>query len=331
MFKMTVISRSLALAFGLAASTFIMVPAVFAQSNTTGTIYGTVDSAAGADVLVESKDTGFKRSITPDANGRFNLTSIPTGTYSVSLLRGGKLVTKQDGIVVLLSQGSEVTLGATQTVQISGSRAARIDTSSATSAAVFTAKDLDRLPVAGNVGAIIQLAPNTTKGDSRYGGNNAPSFGGASASENAYYINGFPVTTLLTQVGFSQLPFNSIAQAQVLTGGYGAEFGRSTGGVVNMITKRGSNNWEVGGAISWEPKDLRGKERNVHYEPTGALSGGVAFDGTLRLYNGLNRDERTTVSAYGGGPLIKDKLFFFGAFEQLDRQRESVRDRKSVV
>lgn len=327
MFKKTIISRSLALAFGLAATGIVIVPAVHAQSNTTGTIYGTVDAAAGAEVLVESKDTGFKRSITPDANGRFNLTSIPTGTYSVSLLRGGKLVNKQDGIVVLLSQGSEVTLGATQTVQISSSRAARIDTSSATSAAVFTAKDLDRLPVAGNVGAIIQLAPNTTKGDSRYGGNNAPSFGGASASENAYYINGFPVTTLLTQVGFSQLPFNSIAQAQVLTGGYGAEFGRSTGGVVNMITKRGSNNWEAGGAISWEPGSLRSKESDILYGPTGVTAGTppVAFDGKYRFYNGLNKDERTSVSAYAGGALIQDKLFFFGAVEQTDRRRESVR------
>ena len=316
-------------AIAVAASTLALMVGglntAHAQSNTTGTIYGSVDASGGAEVLVESKETGFKRSIKPDASGRFNLASVPTGTYSVSLVRGGRVVNKQDGIEVRLSQGSEVILGVAQTVQIVASRAARIDTTSATSAAVFTAKDLERLPVAGNVGAIIQLAPNTTKGDSRYGGTNAPSFGGASASENAYYINGFPVTTLLTQVGFSQLPFNSIAQAQVLTGGYGAEFGRSTGGVVNMITKRGSNNWEAGGAISWEPKDLRSKERNVYYEPTGVLSGGVAFDGKLRLYNELNRDERTTVSAYGGGPLIKDKLFFFGAFEQLDRQRESVR------
>jgi outer membrane receptor protein involved in Fe transport len=325
MIRKTAIARSVALAFGMAAVGVWVAPAAYAQSNTTGSIYGTVDSAAGAEILVESKDTGFKRTIKPDANGRFNLPSVPAGTYTVSLVRNGQVVSKQEGIEVRITQGSEVTLTATQTVQIRASRVAKIDTSSATSAAVFTSKDLERLPVAGNVGAIIQLAPNTTKGDSRYGGTNAPSFGGSSASENAYYINGFPVTNMLTQVGFSQLPFNAIGQAQVLTGGYGAEFGRSTGGVVNIITKRGGNDWEVGGSVSYEPRSLRARERDMLYEPTGAGTPPGAFNGKYRLYNGLNTDERTVASAYAGGPIIKDKLFFFGSLEETRRTRDSVR------
>lgn len=320
MIRKTAIARSVALAFGMAAVGVWVAPAAYAQSNTTGTIFGTVDSAAGSEVLVESKETGFKRTIKPDANGRFNLTAVPTGTYSVSLVRNGQVVSKQDGIEVRISQGSEVTLTATQTVQIRASRIARIDTSSATGGAVFTSKDLERLPVAGNVGAIIQLAPNTTKGDSRYGGVNAPSFGGAGASENAYYINGFPVTTLLTQVGFSQLPFNSIGQAQVFTGGYGAEFGRSTGGVVNIITKRGTNEWEVGGAYDWDPSFFRATERNMYYE-----SNNVGYNGILRLYNGLNTQSQTIASAYVGGPLIKDKLFIFASVEQTSRHRDTIR------
>ena len=325
MIRKTAIARSVALAFGMAAVGVWVAPAAYAQSNTTGSIYGTVDSAAGSEVLIENKETGFKRTIRPDANGRFNIPSVPTGTYTVSLVRNGQVVTKQEGIEVRISQGSEVALvaGSTQTVQIRASRIAKIDTTSATSAAVFTSKDLERLPVAGNVGAIIQLAPNTTKGDSRYGGVGAPSFGGASASENSYYINGFPVTTLLTQVGFSQLPFNSIGQAQVLTGGYGAEFGRSTGGVVNIITKRGGNDWEVGGAVTFEPRSMRARERDMLFEPT--LASGGAFNGKYRFYNGLNTDERTVVSAYAGGPIMKDKLFFYGAVEQTKRTRDSVR------
>lgn len=329
MIRKTAIARSIALAFGLATAGLTLAPTAFAQSNTTGTIYGTVPAAAGAEVVVESKETGFKRTIKPDASGRFNLTSIPAGTYSVSLVRNGQVVSKQEGIEVRISQGSEVTLSGTQTVQIRASRIAKIDTSSATSAAVFTAKDLERLPVAGNVGAIIQLAPNTTRGDARYGGAGAPAFGGSSASENAFYINGFPVTTLLTQVGFSQLPFNSIGQAQVLTGGYGAEFGRSTGGVVNIITKRGSNEWEVGGQISFEPRRTRAKEKNMYYEPNGTLNGnnvaGSTWNGVLRVYNADNEQDRTIIGAYAGGPLIKDKLFFFGSFEQTRTNRDSVR------
>jgi hypothetical protein len=310
-----------------------VAPAAYAQSNTTGSIYGTATAAAGTEVVIENKETGFKRTIKPDANGRFSFNSIPVGIYSVTLTRSGSVVAKQDNVEVLISQGSEVNLGAaTQTVQIVGSRTARIDTSTATSASVFTARDLERIPVAANVGAIIQLAPNTTKGDSRYGGTGAPSFGGSSASENAYYINGFPVTNMLTQVGFSQLPFSAISQARVITGGYGAEFGRSTGGVVDIITKRGSNDFEIGGSIAFEPRKLRAKERNMLFESVGApndqptvVTNNTPWGGKYRLYNQDNTDQRTVVNVYGGGPIIKDKLFIYGNFEQTKRDRDAIR------
>jgi hypothetical protein len=320
--------RAVAVILAAAAPAF-MVPTALAQSNTVGSIYGTTQATAGDEVLVESAGTGFKRTIKPDAGGRFNLNSVPTGTYTVSLIRKGNVVAKQDGVEVRLSEGVEVDLTGLQTVVVVGNRAARINIKSATAAAVFTSNDLQRLPVANNLGAVIQLAPNTTKGDSRYGGGNAPSFGGASASENAYYINGFPVTTLLTQVGFSQLPFNAIGQAQVLTGGYGAEFGRSTGGVVNLITKRGTNEWEAGVSAEFELKDLRSKERNIYYGNTGVTSGGVAFDGKLQYYAAGNTQERHTLRAYAGGPIIKDNLFFFAAFEQTKTSRDAVRNTNS--
>lgn len=320
MFRHTLVVRALAIAFGTAALAIGVGPAAYAQSNATGNIFGQVDSAPGTTISIENRDTGAKRSLTPDEAGRFQATSLATGQYRVQLIRGGQPVGTRD-IEVVVGQGAEVNFTATalQSVQVVGQRQV-IDISSVGSTTTFTASDLARIPIANNVGAVIQLAPNTTRGDSRYGGGNAPSFGGSSASENAYYINGFPVTTLLTQVGFAQLPFNSIAQAQILTGGYGAEFGRSTGGVVNIITKSGSNSWVLGGAVSVEPKSLRSKEKNQLYE-----NNGTTLDGTFRFYNGLNTDERTIGSFYAGGPLIKDKLFIFVAAEHSRRERESIR------
>ncbi len=331
MSRKTAIARAVALAFGLAAAGAWVAPAAYAQSNTTGSIYGT--AGAGAEVVIENKETGFKRTVKADANGRYTFNSIPTGLYTVSLVRNGSVVSKQDNIEVLISQGSEVNLGGSaQTIQIVGSRIARIDTSTATSASVFTARDLERIPVAANVGAIIQLAPNTTKGDSRYGGTGAPSFGGSSASENSFYINGFPVTNMLTQVGFSQLPFSAISQARVITGGYGAEFGRSTGGVVDIITKRGSNDFEIGGSVQFEPKSLRSKERNMLFEAVGAPNdqptnpaNNQPWGGKYRFYNADNTDQRSVVNIYGGGPIIKDKLFIYGNFERTKRDRDGIR------
>lgn len=328
MIRKTAIARSVALAFGMAAVGGWVAPAAYAQSNTTGTIYGSVSSPAGIEVVAENTATGVKRSVKPDASGRYSFASLPVGTYTVTMLRNGSTVEKRENVDVLISQGTEISFSSTAVVQIVGSRIRRLDLSSAGSTTTFTSKDLERVPVASNVGAIIQLAPNTTRGDSRYGGSNAPSFGGSSASENAYYINGFPVTTLLTQVGFSQLPFNAIGQAQVLTGGYGAEFGRSTGGVVNMITKRGGNEFEVGGAISLEPRALRAKEKDQFYAANGqpvSPATGQSIDGKYFFYNGLNDQDRTVLSAYASGPIIKDKLFFFAAVEDTRTNRDTIR------
>ena len=326
--RKTLVARALYVAFGTVALTAGMNPAALAQSNVTGTIFGKVDAAPGTSIVITSKETGARRTITPDSTGSFNAQSVNTGTYKVDLVVNGRVTKSQDNIEVRLSQGSEVSFAtALQTVQILGLRQ-KIDVSSMGSTTIFTASDLAKVPVASNVGAVIQLAPNTTRGDTRYGGANAPSFGGSSASENAYYINGFPVTTLLTQVGFSQLPFNSISQAQVLTGGYGPEFGRSTGGVVNIVTKSGGNEWVAGGALSWEPNNLRATQRNRYYEKVGYPTtgvGGASLDGKIMVYHEKDRRRQASASAYIGGPIIKDKLFMFLSAEQTELYTSGIR------
>ena len=300
-FKRTVFAHAVLLAIAATVSTGAM-----AQSNATGSLSGTVDMTPGVTVVLTNKDTGARRVLTPDANGRFSAPSMATGNYKAEALVNGKVVNSNDNIEVRVGLGTDVSLGTSlKTVTVVGS-AKKIEMASMGSTTVFTANDLAKVPVAANVGAVIQLAPNTTRGDSRFGGGNAPSFGGSSASENAYYINGFPVTTLLTQVGFSQLPFNSISQAQVLTGGYGAEFGRSTGGVVNIVTKSGTNDWMAGASYSISPNNLRASQKNIYYERNG-----TPLDGKLRFYNEANEQTDQTVSGYIGGPLIQDKLFMF--------------------
>jgi hypothetical protein len=323
-FKKTVVARALAVAFGAVSLAGGIHTTAFAQSNTTGTLYGT--AAPGSTVVLTNKDTGARRTITVDNAGRFNVQSLVTGSYKVDLMVDGKVSKTSDNVEVRLAQGTEVSFATSlQAVQVLALRQ-KIDVASIGSTTVFTANDLAKVPVASNVGAIIQLAPDTTRGDSRYGGSNAPSFGGAAASENAYYINGFPVTTMLTQVGFSQLPFNAISQAQVLTGGYGAEFGRSTGGVVNIVTKSGGNSWVIGGQVSVEPNSWRATEKSQFYEPVG-----TTLDGKPYFYNDLNTQSRTSESIYFGGPIIKDKLFMFFSGEQTKTERSSIRTANTTV
>ena len=319
MLKKTVLVRALSIAFSAAALSAAVTPAAMAQSNATGTIFGTVEQGADVKITIESLDTGLRRTVTPEVGGRFQITSLPIGTYKVTSSKAD-VVTGTAQVNTRLGQGSEVIFEpvGVQTVQVTGARKT-IDVSNTNNGASFSARELAALPIAQNMEAIIQLAPNTTRADSRFDG--GASFGGGAASENSYYVNGFPVVNPLTGLGASQLPFGAIAEAQVLTGGFGAEFGRSIGGVVNIISKSGTNTWEGGAMYSIEPKSMRASYKDFYYANTGR---NPATDNTLRLRRSQNDFDEQRYGAYVGGPIIKDKLFMFAAFEGTDREQNSV-------
>ena len=184
--KKTLLAQALSAALASTVLTAGISTTVLAQSNASGNIYG--QATAGSTVLAESIDTGAKRRTTADANGRFTFNGLPTGPYKVQLLTGDKVVSTNQ-VQVLIGQGVDASFASgtqsVDSVQVVARRQT-IDVSTSNSGVTFTAKELEKLPVAPTVASIIQLAPNTTRGDSRYGGVNAPSFGGASASENAY-------------------------------------------------------------------------------------------------------------------------------------------------
>ncbi|TFW19104.1 TonB-dependent receptor [Duganella callida] len=312
MLKKTVLVRALQVAFSAAALSAAVVPVATAQSNASGTIFGNIESPAGTSVVLSNTDTGARRVVTPDASGRYTATAMAAGHYKVELMRNGAVAKTQE-IDVLIGQGVDASfLSSVQAVQVTGRRS-RIDISNSNNGATFTAKELAALPIAQSVDAIIQLAPNTTRADSRYAA--GASFGGGGASENAYYINGFPVTNPLTQLGASELPFGAIAQAQILTGGFGAEFGRSVGGVVNITTKSGTNTWEAGASFSIEPNSTRAAYKDSYYAVTGK-SENKSTDGTLFRRNQDNTRTEKIYGAYVGGPIIQDKLFMFVSVEE---------------
>jgi hypothetical protein len=324
MLRKTVVARALSIAFGAAALSIAMTQPVMAQSNATGNIVGDVAAPAGATIQLTSVDTGLKRTLTPDAKGHYQATALPVGRYRVELVRGGRVEGAQE-VEVFIGQGADASFAGANVakVEVTGRRT-RIDVTNTTNGSTFTARELAKLPVAPSVGAIIQLTPGTTRGDSRYGDVNAPSIGGASASENAFYINGFPTTNVLLQVGSSELPFGAIAQAQILSGGYGAEFGRSTGGVSNITTKSGTNRWEMGAQYTVQPNNWRANEKNLYYQKIGQPNT-ANTDGKVYLYNGANEVSRRSYSVYFGGPIIKDKLFLFADAEYIKTNIQDTR------
>lgn len=297
--RQTLKQTSLALAVGLLIST-----SAYGQS-AEGSIFGT--GKASTSVTATSVDTGQTRQVQSDANGNFSLPKLAPGRYKISSAGVTREVSVSIGSNTNVELMGEAQL---QQVTITGSRVRSvIDVRSVESNTVFTQEQLQELPVPRNVNAVALLAPGVVKGDAGLGSGDIPSFGGASVAENGYYINGFDVTNIRNFLSYSNLPFDAIAEQQIKTGGYGAEYGRSLGGVISLVTKRGTNEWKGGISSYWEPSSLMSKGKNVKdKEPEAAGAGYTVF---------AKDDKRSSFSTnvYGGGPLIKDKLFIFGIAE----------------
>ena len=115
-------------------------------------------------------------------------------------------------------------------------------------------------PIGHDITSITLLAPTTSLGVSGFrsaNGEDVPSIGGGSVAENAYYINGLNITNPDTYVGSARVPFYFYKTVDVQTGGYPAEFGRATGGVINATTKSGTNDPFIALHVDWEPTVAR--------------------------------------------------------------------------
>ena len=274
------------------------VGGVQAQTNTAGAVTG--QAASGDTITVANPTTGFSRTITVGADGTYRFSQLPVGQYTVSR-NGANPRTVNVSVGTAANVDFVSASGASlETVTVVGTGAINpIDVSSVESTTILTAEQIAKIPVARDTTSVALLAPGTVRGDAAFG--NLASFGGASVAENQYFINGFNITNTFRGLNFSQVPFEAIAEQQIKTGGYGAEFGRSLGGVVNQITKRGTNEFHAGGNIFWAPEDLREDVDNVYLQ-----------NGTLRQDNSKDSTWNATASVWASGALIKDRLFAYG-------------------
>jgi hypothetical protein len=311
MFKKTVLSHALTLAF--AASVAVIGADAYAQTSVGG-ING--NAVSGSTVTVENKSIGVSRTITVDNAGRFNVSQLPPGVYTVRI-KNPDGSTQDNSVVVTAGQNSSADPAAqAQTVVVTG-RVSRIDVKSPESSLTLNKAAIDRIPVTRDVTAVALLAPGATRGDSRIGSTalrsgNVPSLGGASPAENVYYINGFNVTNNLNGVAFNQVPFEAIGQQQVKTGGYGPEYGRSLGGVLAITTKRGTNEWHGGVNAIYSPKSLQGDSLYAKKNDT---------TGAWDLVEREGGTDDLQANVWAGGPLIKDKLFMFALVQGANIER----------
>ncbi|WP_313252342.1 TonB-dependent receptor [Stenotrophomonas sp.] len=308
-----------------AALSLCIAGGAYAQS-TTGSIQGSIPVEAGTATTVHvANNSGFNRTIAADSNGRYTINALPVGVYTVTVKRGDQVIgTRQVQVIVgssvdgsFASAGSATTLEA---ITVTATAPAAIDLTTTDTRTVITTEQLARLPLQRSAEALALLAPGAVAGAAGYSAlAGLVSFGGAGVSENAYYINGYFSGEPVSNLGGFSLPYGAISQQETYTGGYSAKYGRSAGGVINQIGKRGTNAWTFGGQVTWDPKSLREDYRDL-YLPDQKLPAGYDYEdpdaaGTLYSRGKGEKTDVTTYSAYVGGPILQDRLFFFVAGE----------------
>lgn len=316
----TMIGGTALMALVAAPAVTLMTPSVaVAQNLTQGAVAGTVENQAGspiagASVTLRSVNQGFTRSFTTDASGGFRAVALPQGQYEVVVNADG-----YNSLTDTVSVGSggtaqiSLTMGASadntaqiEEVVVVGVRRAVSEFDATTTGLTVNVEELSKnVPIARDANAVALLAPGVTASDGAFG--NIPTIGGASAGENTYFINGLNITKFRDFTGSSIVPFEFYQTLETKTGGYSAEFGRGTGGVLNGTTKSGGNEWEFGITAYWQPDALREDSPD-----------------TYLAQNKFDENETSDVVFDFGGPIIQDRLFVFGLYNWRDREATNI-------
>ena len=297
-----------------------------AQS-TYGSISGTVSDPSGAaigaaNITLTNVGTAEKRTQVTADNGQFTFVNLFQGNYRVDIEKQGFKHFARTGVVVEVQQDTHIdaalTLGqVSETVEVTG-ETPLIQTESSSLGQVVEQRKADELPLNGrNIFNLITVSPAAVaqggSGGSPVGQNPFSwgnyQIGGSFANQGAQYLDGQPLN-----IGYINLPIviptqDSVGEFKVQYSNLGAEWGKFSGGVVNLSTKSGSNKWHGSGYEYFRNKVLNANE---YFNKQNELANGNA-----------NEAPPWTQNQYGfqlGGPVIKDKTFFYVSWEQY-RQR----------
>ena len=302
---------------------FAFSVAAFAQSTTTGSIGGVVTNPAkevvpGAAVSVRNMDTNKEDTATTDDTGRFKVANLQPGRYAVTVNASGFSPLTQENVVVEVGRetGLEVAVQVgpvTGTVDVSA-EAPVINTTQQDFSTNINQTSINELPINGRRWSNFALLTPGAVPDGTFG---LISFRGISGLLNNNTIDGgdnnqafFAEERGRTRISYS-ISQAAIREFQVNTSSYSAEYGRSAGGVVNAITKSGTN--EFHGGVFYYQRNNKWGARNPLATRTELINGVFTPVGFKP------EDVRHQFGGTIGGPIAKDKLFFFFSYDQQKR------------
>jgi outer membrane receptor protein involved in Fe transport len=295
----------------------VLLPSLTIAQEQTGNIQGVVKDRSGAVVpSAEITAASAQRTVSAvsDEIGYYRFLNLPPGVYTITAKMTGFQPVIRENVTLALGRTLQVNFdlvpaGTAETITVTGQEVI-VDVSSSKTATSITESQIDLLPKGLNFSSILSMAPGTLD-ESKSGGFQID---GASGSENVFIVDGVEVTRVFggTLGSTKNIPLNFVKEVQVKSAGYEAEFGGATGGVVNVVTKGGTNDFHGELRLEYTSDSFRGRDnptlRLSPYDPTRVK--------TEMFYNPYGKDKTGfwNPNFSLSGPVIKDKLWFFGAY-----------------
>ncbi len=291
-----------------------------------GGVSGTVKDPTGAliadaSVKILNTETNRVRTTKTRADGTFMVLDIDPGRYTVTVEKEGFSKYEGGNVLVLLGKNSNLDVSlkvgsATEVVEVSAAAQA-IDVSSTTVAHNVTAEEIAHLPKGRNFQEIAIFSPSVNTGAIEGG----YQINGASSAENSYYIDGVATNSVIDGSARQNATFDYVQEVQVKTTGLDAEYGGALGGVVSAITKSGGNAFHgdvhyyyYGNLLNAGP----GKRLEVDPDPAANTVPAVQY-----IQDSVFKNDNHEFGGTFGGPIVKDKLWFFTAASPRWQRRSS--------
>jgi len=284
-------------------------------------IMGTVSDSNGAAIpgvtVIALRLGRPPATATSNEDGSFHILNLEPGTYTLRVEPGaGFAVVEQPNVQVNFSAPTPVTIqleaaGAIAHVDVPATPESGIDTTQNTTGTNLSDTQFSSFPTQRTVQSLYTIAPTVTRSGLRdaSGRDRDPSVAGSSGPESNYILDGVNVTDPAFGGSGTNVPFEFVQQVEIKTGAYGADTGRSTGGVFNVITRTGSNTLHGDAFSYFTTKNL---VRDVK-------SSAIPFtEAASRSFSQIDAGFDI------GGPVVKDKLWYFGSFNLQHRKNYSL-------
>ena len=287
-----------------------------------GAVAGTVADAQqaavpGATVTATNDSSGAARTVVSGADGTYRIPDLEPGRYTVTVELQGFQKVEAHNLVVLLGRTLEfpavLQVGTvSEVVSVTADATRSVDLRTVTLSHNVTAEELDRIPKARSFQGIALAAPGVNTGDVEGG----YQVHGASGAENSFLVDGVPTNSLIDGRSRENTVFEYLQEVQVKTSGINAEYGGALGGVISAVTKSGGNRYTgeahyyyLGNLLSAAPIP------RIQLSP-------VDNQTVFHPQEAKQKDDRHEFGGSLGGPIVKNRLFFFGsASPRLVRRR----------